>query len=199
VQIEAQILIFISEFTPSYTNYTIVLLLLWLYGPLLGLGLFFSVSWSCTQSVRLLGRGISPPQGCYLHRTTQTQNKRTQTSMLWVGFEPTIPAFERAKTVHALDRATTLSGSIQFRNSENLRNEHISKIKVIWNTWKHTYQLIRWSRLTLQLRTFQHQTKRSPVRQGRWFDPTGFIAEKADAHGQVGRIGEGCYVEGSSS
>jgi hypothetical protein len=28
-----------------------------------------------------------------------------------VGFEPTIPAFEREKTVHALDRATTGSAS----------------------------------------------------------------------------------------
>jgi hypothetical protein len=27
-----------------------------------------------------------------------------------VGFEPTIPVFERAKTVHALDRATTVIG-----------------------------------------------------------------------------------------
>jgi hypothetical protein len=31
------------------------------------------------------------------HRTRQTQNKRTQTSMPQVGFEPTIPEFERAK------------------------------------------------------------------------------------------------------
>jgi hypothetical protein len=30
--------------------------------------------------------------------------------MPWVGFEPTIPAFERAKTVHALDRAVTVIG-----------------------------------------------------------------------------------------
>jgi hypothetical protein len=43
------------------------------------------------QSVGLLGRGINPTQGRYLHRTTQTQNKRRQTSMTWVGFEPTIP------------------------------------------------------------------------------------------------------------
>jgi hypothetical protein len=49
------------------------------------------------QPVGLLGRGISPSQGRYLHRTTQTQN--TQTSMPWVGFEPTIPVLERAKTV----------------------------------------------------------------------------------------------------
>jgi hypothetical protein len=39
------------------------------------------------------------------HRTTETQKKRTQTSMLRVGFEPTIPAFERGKTVHVLHRA----------------------------------------------------------------------------------------------
>jgi hypothetical protein len=28
--------------------------------------------------------------------------------MLLVGFEPTIPAFEQAKTVHAIDRAATV-------------------------------------------------------------------------------------------
>jgi hypothetical protein len=31
--------------------------------------------------------------------------------MSWVGFEPMIPAFERAKTVHALDRAAAVIGS----------------------------------------------------------------------------------------
>jgi hypothetical protein len=36
------------------------------------------------------------------YRTTQTQ-----TSMPWVGFEPTIPPFKQAKTVHALDCAST--------------------------------------------------------------------------------------------
>jgi hypothetical protein len=34
-----------------------------------------------------------------------------QTSIPWAGFEPTIPAFERVKTVHALDRAGTVIGS----------------------------------------------------------------------------------------
>jgi hypothetical protein len=48
------------------------------------------------------------------HRTTQTQNKRTQTSMPWMGFQPTIPAFEGAKTVHALDRAATVISLSQF-------------------------------------------------------------------------------------
>jgi hypothetical protein len=30
--------------------------------------------------------------------------------MPWVGFKPTISAFERAKKVHALDRAATVIG-----------------------------------------------------------------------------------------
>jgi hypothetical protein len=59
------------------------------------------------HSVGLLGRVISPSQGRYL---TQTQNEHKQTSMLRVGFEPTISAFERAKTVYALDSATTVIG-----------------------------------------------------------------------------------------
>jgi hypothetical protein len=45
------------------------------------------------------------------HKTPQTQNKHTQTSMPRVGFESTIPVFERAKTVHALDRAATAIGT----------------------------------------------------------------------------------------
>jgi hypothetical protein len=40
------------------------------------------------------GLGISPSQIRYL---TQTQNERTQTSMPWMGFEPTIPLLEWAK------------------------------------------------------------------------------------------------------
>jgi hypothetical protein len=57
-----------------------------------------------TQSVGLLGWRTSSSQSCYLHRTTQTQNR------CWVGFEPTIPVFEQAKTVHVLDRAATVIG-----------------------------------------------------------------------------------------
>jgi hypothetical protein len=61
------------------------------------------------HSAGLLGRVISPSQGRYL---TQTQNKHRQTSMPQVGFEFTIAAFERAKTVDALDRAATVIGII---------------------------------------------------------------------------------------
>jgi hypothetical protein len=34
--------------------------------------------------------------------------------MPWVGFEPTIPASERAKTVQALDRTATVTGIGRF-------------------------------------------------------------------------------------
>jgi hypothetical protein len=48
------------------------------------------------------------------HTTTQTQNKRTQTSMPRVGFEPTIPVSDRAKTVHIVDRAATVIGELVY-------------------------------------------------------------------------------------
>jgi hypothetical protein len=35
-----------------------------------------------------------------------------QTTMPWVGFEPTIQAFEQAKTVRVLDRAATVIGTV---------------------------------------------------------------------------------------
>jgi hypothetical protein len=36
-----------------------------------------------------------------------------------VEFEPTIPVFERAKTVHVLDRAATVIGMQSFRTYKN--------------------------------------------------------------------------------
>jgi hypothetical protein len=65
------------------------------------------------QTVGLLGLAISPSQGRYLN-TRQHKHRINaythQTSMPWTGFEPTIPASERAKTVHVLDRAATVTG-----------------------------------------------------------------------------------------
>jgi hypothetical protein len=57
-----------------------------------------------TKSVGLLGRVISPSQGRYLHTEQHKLNKRTQTSMLWFGSEPTIPVFERATEGSCLRR-----------------------------------------------------------------------------------------------
>jgi hypothetical protein len=55
-----------------------------------------------------------------IHRTARTQNKRTQKSMPRVVSEPTIPAFERAKTIHDSDRAATVVGIKTF--SDNYYN-----------------------------------------------------------------------------
>jgi hypothetical protein len=59
------------------------------------------------------------------HRTTQTQNKCTQTFMQQVGLEPTIPAFERAKTVHALERAFTVIAKFMQISSIMLTNNTV--------------------------------------------------------------------------
>jgi hypothetical protein len=66
-----------------------------------------------SQAVGLLGRVISPSQGRYLNTGQHKHRKNAykyQTSMLQMGFERTNPAFQRAKTVHALDRAATVTG-----------------------------------------------------------------------------------------
>jgi hypothetical protein len=71
-----------------------------------------------SQTVGLLGRVISPPQSRYLN--TEQHKYRIiayphQTSMPWVGFEPTIPASERAKTVHAEDLGHTCNFPLNDR------------------------------------------------------------------------------------
>jgi hypothetical protein len=59
----------------------------------------------------------------------QTQKKRTQTSMLRAGFEPTTPVFKRAKTVHTLDCAATVTSTAHFPNHK-------------YNIYPHTYMVI---------------------------------------------------------
>jgi hypothetical protein len=83
-----------------------------IYGStaLVDLGRFFSF-FIYTQLLWLLGRGISPSQGRYLHTEQhKKENKCIQTSMPRVRFEPKIPVFERSKTVHALECAATEIG-----------------------------------------------------------------------------------------
>jgi hypothetical protein len=86
------------------------------YSPNLGLGLppwnspFHFGFLELRQSVGFLGRVISSLQGLYLYTNTEKRTHKHQTSMAWVGFEPTIPASEQAKTVHALDRPATVTG-----------------------------------------------------------------------------------------
>jgi hypothetical protein len=107
------------EFLPPilaipYFQYTFSLSLslslsLCLYSPL-DLGCFFTFLILCTDC-RTPWTGHEPvTRPLPTHRTTQTQNKRTQTLMPHVVFEPTAPVFERVKAVYALDRAVTVTG-----------------------------------------------------------------------------------------
>jgi hypothetical protein len=84
--------------------------LLWLYSPLSTIGRFLSflILYTVRKTPWRGNQPVARPLPTY--RTTQTENKRTQTSLPRVGFEPTIPAIERAKTVYILDRAATLIG-----------------------------------------------------------------------------------------
>jgi hypothetical protein len=93
-------LIILSLYTLYYS------LFLWLYSPL-DPGRFFSSLILYTVG-RTLWTGDQPV--VRPHTEQHKQNKRTQTCMPWVGFEPTTPVFERAKTVHALYRAATVTG-----------------------------------------------------------------------------------------
>jgi hypothetical protein len=79
-----------------------------LYSPLLDLGHFFSfLIFYTVGRTRWTGdQPIARPLPTY--RTSQTQNKHTQTSMLQVGFEVMIPVFLQAKTVHALRCTATV-------------------------------------------------------------------------------------------
>jgi hypothetical protein len=85
---------------------------LWLYSPCEPLPLFqFHNLYKVGGTPWTVDQPVARPLPT--HRTTQTQNKRTQTSMPRVGFEPTIPVFERAKTVHALECLATEIGNVQ--------------------------------------------------------------------------------------
>jgi hypothetical protein len=65
------------------------------------------------------GGGRARRKAPYLHTGQIKQNKRTQICIPQVGFEPTIPVFERAKTVHALDRAVTVNCRLLFHQKES--------------------------------------------------------------------------------
>jgi hypothetical protein len=51
-----------------------------------------------------------------------------------VGFEPTIPAFERAKTVHALDRAAAVIGNAIYNAAAVITAMNNRKRKTDWGS-----------------------------------------------------------------
>jgi hypothetical protein len=73
----------------------------------LGPGLWFFSFMIILQTVGLLGRALYLNTGQHKRRiNTYTY----QISVPCVGFEPTIPASERAKTVYAVDPSATVTG-----------------------------------------------------------------------------------------
>jgi hypothetical protein len=106
-----------------------------------------------SQTVGLLGRMISPSQGRYLNTGQDKHRINTythQTSIPWVGFEPTIPTSERAKTVHDLDRAATVIGAMWVwlynKIMQTARRSHTK-------SWK--------------CKCSQHETRRNPTQKYR--------------------------------
>jgi hypothetical protein len=91
---------------PSATLLLLLLLLLWLYSPLLGFGCFFTylVLYTVGRTPWTSDQPVARPLP--KHRDT------VQTSMPRVRFGPTVPTFERAKTVNALDRAAGHCGTV---------------------------------------------------------------------------------------
>jgi hypothetical protein len=72
-----------------------------IYSLMLGSGLFFSLVIFYIQTIGLLWQVISPSQGRCLHAGQHKHSIRTHRHpCLGVGFETTIPASERAKTVY---------------------------------------------------------------------------------------------------
>jgi hypothetical protein len=98
--------------TQSNRNLYWVSIYLWLYSPLLDVGCFFSflIFYTAGRSPWTGDQPVASPLPA--HSTAETQNKRTQTSMPQVWFEPTIQMFKRAKTVHIFNRAATMIGFI---------------------------------------------------------------------------------------
>jgi hypothetical protein len=72
----------------------------------LGLIFGFLILYAVSRTPWTGGRSVARPLST--HTTTLTQNKLRQTFMLHVGFESTVPVFERPKTVHALASAATV-------------------------------------------------------------------------------------------
>jgi hypothetical protein len=99
-------------FLRSISSFSAVCLCIYLsvYIHLLNLGLFFSflVPYTFCRIPWTWDEPVARP--LLVHTITQTQNKRTQTSMFRVGFEHKITVFERTKKVHALDRPATVIG-----------------------------------------------------------------------------------------
>jgi hypothetical protein len=92
----------------------------WLYSPLLGPGLYFSFLIFFTQTLGLLGRGISPSQGRYLHTGKHKHSKNANTDIHALSgiriYDPSVRASEDSSCLrprgHCDRLITTFSSKI---------------------------------------------------------------------------------------
>jgi hypothetical protein len=75
---------------------------------------------------------IRPSQGLYLHREQHKHRTKADNTDIHalIGFEPTIPASEREKSVHALDRAATVINPFNV-----IKTFNVSLNVIVYNTW----------------------------------------------------------------
>jgi hypothetical protein len=123
---------------------------------------FFLVSWFYTQSVGLLGKGISPEQGLYLHTRQHKQNTRIQTTIPQVGLQPTNTVFELAKKIHDLERAATAIGTAYIYRVKMLQRRINIINELTWKSEINEYLHVNTLRLTTrefspQPRTSKHK------------------------------------------
>jgi hypothetical protein len=113
-----QIILSLIQDYHSYFRIIIIIIIIMALQPFVG-------PWSLYQFLdrihsrydSLDGRSARRKASTYIQNNTNTEETHTiQISMPWVGFEPTIPTFELAKTVHALDRAATVIGIFPYKN-----------------------------------------------------------------------------------
>jgi hypothetical protein len=79
----------------------------WLYSPLSDPGRFVKFRIHIHSRYDSLDGGSTRRKAATYTQSQDKQNKRTQTFMPRVGFEPTDPVLVREKTVHASDRAAS--------------------------------------------------------------------------------------------
>jgi hypothetical protein len=132
---------------------------LWLYSPLLDLGRFyrFLIMHTVGKSPWTGEQPVAKPLTTY--RPTQTQNKRTKTSMPCVRFDPMIPAFKWAKTVHSLDLAVTvIAGSQNYTIVKNVSALRITGILDLIDrtVFQRTHSFGNWIRCRPQVRGGRH-------------------------------------------
>jgi hypothetical protein len=105
----------------------------WLCSPLLGPGHSFTfvILYTVGRTPWTGNRPVARPLPT--HRTAQTQNKRRHSCLKWDSnpFEPTIPAFERTKAVHASERHVSgVSGNFVVSMLDNFVCGHFHTVGV---------------------------------------------------------------------